>query len=442
MNNNVRKSIAILLGGSGSAQLIGIISLPFLTRLYTPEDFTTLTAISAIIGLLSIVACLRLDVAIPLPEKDDEAIHLLLMSIGLTTTLSIITAIIISLIPYDTHKILGNQHLWLVPAGVFIASLYNSMQYWAIRKKEFSLISKARVSQAIAGASLQLAVGFLSYSAFGLTAGFIISNGAGFIIFYFFFHKKILHGLLSSNTKSIQKTLKKYKDFPRFSTLEALLNTAGVQLPLIIIATELASPEAAYLMLAMRIMQAPMGLIGSAIGQVYFSRAAQELRDGSIKSFTIETLNPLIKYGASTIIFIAIISTELLPLAFGSEWSRTGEIVLWIMPWLIIQFISSPISMIMHVANRQRPMMLLTAFGFATRVSAVTFTVLYYPEITSEIFSISGAIFYFVCFIIFTQTAEIRLGDAINLIRRNLITIATSATLAILIKNGISVIST
>jgi hypothetical protein len=64
-----------------------------------------------------------------------------------------------------------------------------------------------------------------------------------------------------------------YRRFPVYSTWEALANSAAIHVPVILVAAVAAPDEAGYLMLAMYVLQAPMSLIGAAVGQVYLSKA-------------------------------------------------------------------------------------------------------------------------------------------------------------------------
>ena len=71
---------AKLVSGTAGGRLILLAVLPVVTRLYDPEDFALLAVYMALITTLSVAACLRLDIAIPLAETDEQAADLLVMS--------------------------------------------------------------------------------------------------------------------------------------------------------------------------------------------------------------------------------------------------------------------------------------------------------------------------------------------------------------------------
>src|SRR5690606_24663663 len=90
-NKPFAAAVAKLVSGTLGAQLIGIAALPVLSRLYTPSDFKALAVYTAIVSILSVVACLRFDFAIPLPKSDFSAANLLVMSLMVVGAVSVLT---------------------------------------------------------------------------------------------------------------------------------------------------------------------------------------------------------------------------------------------------------------------------------------------------------------------------------------------------------------
>lgn len=407
--NKLYRSVGVLVGGTAFSQLLMLIALPILTRLYTPHDFSILAVFTALLTIISTAACLRFDIAIPLPEKDNIAVNLLIMALFF----SAVTSITISIpILYDPVKIaqLLNQptiapHLYLVPIGVFLASSYSALQFWATRKKEFKLITTTRIGQVFLGVGTQLILGWLGVLSIGLILGQIIISGAGIFSLVQYTKKSI--PTQSINLESLKSTFKDYDKFPKISTLETLANSAAIQIPLILIAAVAVGAEAGFLMLAMRAMQVPMSLIGNATAQVYLSRASEEYRNNELPDFTYKTLQGLIQIGIAPLLYFCIIAPYVFSFVFGEQWVRSGELVSWMAPWFILQLITSPISMIMHVKGKQLTMLILTLSGLIIRVGTVTFAASYKPDYLSEIYASTGAIFYAICFLIFSKAADL-----------------------------------
>ncbi|MFH4122330.1 translocase, partial [Acinetobacter baumannii] len=58
------KAVSVLVGGTAFAQGLAIIALPFITRLYSPSDFSIFAVYASILGILTVASCLRFEIAI------------------------------------------------------------------------------------------------------------------------------------------------------------------------------------------------------------------------------------------------------------------------------------------------------------------------------------------------------------------------------------------
>ncbi|MDW5429163.1 oligosaccharide flippase family protein, partial [Acinetobacter baumannii] len=72
-----------------------------------------------------------------------------------------------------------NHIIWLIPLGVFFSGIYTALQYWATRKKNFTVIARTRVVQSISGVATQIILGFWGTAALGLALGQIIKVSFG-----------------------------------------------------------------------------------------------------------------------------------------------------------------------------------------------------------------------------------------------------------------------
>lgn len=391
------KNVATLMTGTALAQILPIAISPLLTRLYSPAEFSVFAMYVAILAILSVIACLRFEIAVPIPADDKTAIELVLLSLVSTFSVAIVAGIAIWLFGEKIAALTGNKLgilIWLIPVGVLLAGCYNAFQYWATRNKAFRHVAKTRMTQSFSGASTQLALGYLGISPLGLLLGHILQAGAGVIGLGRRFYADAKSHFHKLNWVGIKKTFKDYDRFPKYSTWEALANSVGVQLPVILIATYAAGAEAGYLMLAMRLLSAPMSLIGGAIAQVFLSEAPTKHHAGELRTFTIKTVMSLLKIGGVPILAIAILSPLLVPYVFGQNWARAGVIISWMAPWYLMQFITSPVSMVLHIVNAQRTALVLQLFGCLLRISSVLSSIFLFHVSVVETYALSGMIFY------------------------------------------------
>lgn len=403
------RNVSVLTSGTAFAQGLAVLALPLLTRLYSPEDFALLAVYVAIVGILTVVSCLRYNIAIPLPEQDDDGMALLAVAILAACGVSLLCAWPAILAPEATARLFGQPglqpYLWMIPVGVFIASVYNALQYWASRKKRFGLVAHTRMTQAVGGIGTQTAIGVSAPSTFGLIFGQMLNGGLGIWGLARDLWRQDREVLRRVGGAHLIGTASEFRRFPIWSVPEALLNTAGVQVPVILIAAVAAGPEAGFLMLAMRVLGMPMALVGRSVSQVFLAEAPAKLRDGSLAAFTRSTMWTLFRNGAPPLVAVGVLSPLLFPLVFGAEWARAGWLVAWMTPSFVLQFVASPVSMVLHVTGRVSLALALQAFGLVLRLGMVLLAVAFVAENISEIYAISGALVYGVYLIVVLNIA-------------------------------------
>ncbi|AYC31459.1 lipopolysaccharide biosynthesis protein [Pseudomonas cavernae] len=416
--NGFIRSVSVLVSGTAFAQALMVLVLPILTRLYTPEDFSVLAVYAALLGIISVAACLRLDVAIPMPQKDEDAANLFALALSFTIITASITTLVVLFLSTEFMVEVGLEallpYIWMLPAGILFAGSYSSLQFWATRKKAFPFVAKTRMTQATAAATSQVGLGWFGLTPFGLLFGQMLSSGSGVLGLGKRMWMEDRSVLRAISIAEMRHLLHEYRRFPQYSTFESLANSAAIQLPVIIIASLAIGPEAGFLMLAMRVMQAPMGLIGGAIAQVYLSRAPEEFRKGNLGPFTATIFGGLLKTGVGPLVFAGIVAPDVFALIFGEEWRRAGVLVMWMTPWFIMQFLSSPISMALHVTNNQRTALYLQAFGLALRVGFVFAAAEFSRSNISEVYAVSGLIFYCAYIVFIIRSIKCSLSDCLK----------------------------
>lgn len=392
------RAVSVLVGGTVMAQAILAATLPVATRLYSPEDFSTLAVFTGIVAILSVGTCLRYDVAVPLPleHRDGAGIVVLSLSVAAAINLAILAPTLLApatLADWLGHPKLG-PYLWLIPVASFFAGAYSTFQFWFVRRKAFGHLARNRIFQAAGSSAAQISLGLAGIAPLGLLLGQLVNSGVGATRLAWRFSREEAASLQTMTSVDLSRLARQYERFPKFSTLEALCNSAAIYLPIILLSAWAVGPEAGYLTLGMYAMQVPVSLIGNAVSQVYMSRGPEEARAGNIGRFTNEVLSGLLKSGVGPIICIGIVAPELFRLVFGSDWTRAGVLVTWMSPWFVMQFLASPISLALHIQNRLAEAFLLQVFGLVLRTSSTIVAVALPGAYLSEFYAVSGAVFY------------------------------------------------
>lgn len=438
------RAVGILVGGTVLAQAILAATLPIATRLYSPEDFSTLAVFAGIISIISVGTCLRFDIAVPLPVEERDGTAVVLLSAGIALTINLVLLAAVLLLPDALAGWLGHPelapYLWLVPIATFFAGAYSTLQFWFVRRKQFGQLARNRVMQAAGSSATQIGFGLAGIAPLGLLLGQLVNSGLGAVRLGWRFWRDEVATLKTIGRQDIARVARQYERFPKFSTLEAMCNSAAIHLPIILLSAWASGPEAGYLNLGMYAMQVPMSLIGNAVSQVYMSRGPEEARAGTLGRFTTEVLSGLLKSGVGPILCIGVVAPELFRIVFGSEWTRAGVLVTWMVPWFILQFLASPISLALHIHNRLLEAFLLQVFGLALRTGSVVLAIALPGAYLSEAYALSGAIFYLVYLLLILNIVGSDWRTPISVILRNLPIVAVWLVLGLAANVALSLI--
>lgn len=357
MSSEFNKNVLKLMTGSTIAQAIPIAISPILTRIYTPNDFGVLALFVAITSIFGSIANARYELAIVLPEKEEDSINLVALSVLIAFVLSTILFICILIFHAKIISLIGNADigLWLyfIPVTVFFMGLFNALNYLNTRLKDFGLIAKVSVIKSITLSIVQLGLGFLKLGTLGLISGQVASH--------VFSNLRLARGTLKNKAliakiklSKMLRLAKRYKDFPKFSMWATLINTISLQLNNFIITLLYSFTSLGYYSLVQKILGMPSSLIGTSIGQVFFQQASEErTRTGLAKNVFMSTTKKLFFISIVPFIVLFLISEELVTFVFGNSWAIAGTYMKILIPLFFIRFIVVPLSTITTVFEKQ-----------------------------------------------------------------------------------------
>jgi len=366
-----------LVSGTTFAQLVAILAAPILTRLYAPEIFGIVALFTSLTGIAGTIACLRYELAVMLPEHDEEAANLLGISLGFVF---LITLLSIPLIWWTKEPLLRwlnapylASYLWLIPLSLLINGIFLALNYWNSRTRHFGRLSIARVTSALTTTPSTIGLGFAGYATAGPMIGATIAGQA--------VATTVLGGQIWRDDRDIflkairwremRKGIVRHKKFPLLSTWSALMNTVSVQLPPLLLACFFSSTVVGFYALGHRLLSMPMSLIGGAIGQVFFQRAAVAKIQGRLPAVVRETFVRLMSLGAFPLLLIMITGKEIFCAVFGSQWTEAGVYAQILAPWILFVFFGSPVSTLFSVLEMQGAGLIFNSVLLATRVASL-----------------------------------------------------------------------
>lgn len=360
--------------GTAVAQAIVVLAAPVLTRLYAPEAFGIAATFMSVVAVLGAIACLRFDLTIMLPGRDETAANLLMVSILASLAVALLTIPLVWFAGRWLAEAIGNPaiepYLWLVPFGVLIQGMTSALSYWHTRTKRFALLSVAQVNGQLTGTSTNLAIGFAGFGSGGtmieasVASQVVAALTLGNTIWRS--DRRLFRSALS--LRDMVAGVSRYKSFPLFGSWSGLFNTLSWQMPVLILGVFFSPVVVGFYALGFRILQMPMSLVGRAIGQVFFQRAAEARRQGLLGALVERLFQRLLMIGLPLMLTLTFVGRDLYFVVFGAAWAEAGVYTQILSLWALFWFISSPLSTLLGVLEKQEFALKFNAVLLATRV--------------------------------------------------------------------------
>jgi O-antigen/teichoic acid export membrane protein len=401
--NSFANDVIKLALGTTFAQGLTILAAPLLTRLYSPEAFGVFALMSSIISIIGVIACMRYELSIMLPDSDEKAVNLLIASLGFAVVVSLLTTIIMGFGRGILTQWLGIPELsfyfWLIPIAVIETGFFVSLSQWNIRTKRFGFLSITRFIRSITTTSAKLGSGYIGYTN---GQAMFSSNIIGSVLSTLYLGWQVLRNdgkLIRYNTKwhDIIQGIKQYRKFPLYSTWAALLNSVSWQLPVFFLSSAFSSTIVGYYTLGDRVLRLPMLFIGAAIGDVFFQRASEAKFNGTLDKVVENTFRSLTILGVFPMLLITIIGRDLFVIAFGRDWAEAGVYAQIMSIWTLLCFISSPLStLLFSVLEKQELSLFWNISNFVIKFLSLWIggSLLKSPRLTLIFLASSGTIIY------------------------------------------------
>jgi O-antigen/teichoic acid export membrane protein len=432
------RSIGVLVSGQAAAQIITLAVSPILTRLYSPQDFGAVAVFAGLLAFFSVVACLRYDLSIALPASNRAAenlVALCLLCVAGTSALCALGVLFFgdSLILTLNWSISANA-LWLLPFGVAATGLYTVIERWMVRMQYFGQLAQTRLLRSVIANLVQL--GGYSFGVLALMGGTVIGHGTGGLLYAI----REIRRRGGGNVKLVRivALARRYKDFPLYSTWTAIFNVAGVHLVPLIFSALFGAAVVGYFAFALRMVSAPISLIGAAIGSVFFAQAPAALRAGRLPEVAEALRRKLANAGVPALVLLVCAGPDLFAAVFGERWRMAGHYARWMAPWVYFQFQFSPLSCLPDVMELQKMELFAQFSTFAVRLA--TLAVCYgfsVPADTSvAVFSVVSAVAYLGMLTLFMSRVGVGLRAMVTHDARRLLIFCAWALPSILLFSG------
>lgn len=363
------KSLITLLTGTTLAQGITLLISPILSRLFNPHDFGVFGTFLSIVSAIALIASLRYEIAIVLPKNEDVAINLLALAALLTLIISTLSFIGVLLFKYfyPGYEFLDQDLkflLYFIPVLILFIGFYQILNNYANRLKKYRSIVNYRVSNSLVSSSVNIAMGGMKFGSIGLLVGAILGNGISVVIFFKEMYKDIKEQSGYISKEKMKEIAFSYREFPlvnSFQSISDMLQINGIIYFIIYFFNSFIVGSFSY---ALRILQAPMNLLGSAMAQIFYQQASELKNNGeNLKDIVIKTMIKSALTGLPIFLTITFFGPQLFAFVFGETWREAGVYARILSPMLFFDFIRSPVSQVPLIIGRQKRLFSISLIG-------------------------------------------------------------------------------
>ncbi|MBF0673461.1 MAG: oligosaccharide flippase family protein [Salinibacterium sp.] len=349
-----RGSVSKILLGSLVGQGTVILSSPALTRLYSPSDFAALAVVTAVSSVVGSVITLSWERAVVVPRSDAQArtiVQLGLISVAaISAVLGLVAYLAQDLLQAMFNSSVFTDFWWLIPATAATIGLYTVASSSLVRQQKYGRLALRNATVGVSQTISSITLGI-----FGLTPlGLISSIGVGRLA--------AVLGMLpwsrrhaEESSPGILRTASEYRKFPLVNTWSRLLNSLGLQLPVILIVALFGSPEAGLYALTLRVLASPVSIVSDAVSQYFEGTFALRRRQeqGGLRAIVLRLSKTLALVGAIPTVVILIFAPPLFSFVFGTEWADAGVYAQALVVGYYAQLVVSPVSRALVILGRQ-----------------------------------------------------------------------------------------
>jgi O-antigen/teichoic acid export membrane protein len=362
------QSVAFLASGTILGQAANLLSIPILSRIFTKQDLGILGLVVSFTSIVSVVVTLKYELALVSAASEIEVRDLVLASIVYGFIFSALSCGFffilhtLSLFGFNAVPVSFLPFIFLIT--LFVA--YNGVfKYWFTRKEEFKIVGKINLFQNLAKSITQILL--FPLGNLGLVIGETIGRSFGLFIGWSRSNVSTHLYHLARKKTNIHPTLKKYRKFSVFMVLSSFLDVLGLMLLLPIIASLYGVGAAGEFAMAQRVVAIPLALVGNSLADVFHSQVSNLQRNAPhlIANSFLNTTILLFSVGLIPTLTLGFFGSDIFRVVFGTEWQAAGKLVSVMTPWMLCQFMVSPVSRIILLSKHQHQKLIFDVLALA-----------------------------------------------------------------------------
>lgn len=364
------KNVLVVITGTAVSQIIALAVTPILTRSYSPKDFGVLLIYMSILTIVGSISTGKYERVILLLKSEIEIKRIVLICFLTSIGISLILLLILMTCKWAIIKYLSFEdslYNWLfsIPFLLVIYSLNIVFSTLLNYQKKYKTLSMAKVIKTLSSIIVSLSCIFFLKDARGLILGEI--SGYTFSLVFVFYSNSNFLTLKKNVLDGLKKIAIRYKEFPIYNIPSDFINITSAQMPAFFLTTYFGTGVTGFYSLMKRVLDAPVNLLSTSILEIFRQKAAQQyIENGNCKSLFIKTSRSLFLISIIPFILLFLFSPQIFSFLFGKEWAIAGQYSRIFSVYYCFKFISSPLSYMFYIAEKQKIDFLLHLYVFCS----------------------------------------------------------------------------
>lgn len=350
------KPVLRILMGSLVGQGAVIAVSPFLTRLYSPADFGAFALVTAIVATLTGVVSLSWERAIVIPKESSTAAALLLLGVTSSLCSGALLAAVGYIWRHTWSEVFNTEVLvdfwWLIPVTVSVIGVQAQLSSWMVRRERYSSLAAVNGTTGLGQAVSSVVLGVLGAVPLGLLLSLAVGRLTSVVTAGV---REIRSIPLRRGRSSLAYAAKRYRRFPLVNTWSRLVNSLGLQLPVILLIAFYGDVQTGLYALTLRAVASPVGILVDATSQYFEATFADRVRRKSrglvtqVRRFS----SRMALIGIAPTLLLLLVAPGLFSFVFGEEWREAGRYAQIVVVAYWVQFSIVPISRTLTLLERQ-----------------------------------------------------------------------------------------
>jgi O-antigen/teichoic acid export membrane protein len=280
----------------------------------------------------------------------------------------------------------------LVPVFTFFAGFTQILNYWSTRNGTFLRNALSKISIAAVTVGISLLWGMLIEDPIGLIYGAILGQIIGWIIIGSNYSKLAIQAWKKLTNHDAKVLWKSYSKFPTYNAPNALVDNLQQYGIVFLLGAFFASEISSYYFQSLRILAAPLALIGASIYQVFYPKAAQAFHDTkNIRGYVLKIYSVLFAIGFPIFAVLFFFTEEIFVFLLGETWRMTAVYAHILIPFIFANFLISPVSAVTAVVHKQHQSFAFSLVGLSLKIiSIVVGGIMHDPILGFTLFSLTG----------------------------------------------------